>query len=144
MRERRRAQSMVEFALIIPLFLGVILALFDTSRFMATYASMANGVRSGARVGTLTSSTDTQIKDAVVAAVVLADSTTVRNTVTITCSATVGGTYTTCSTRTAGYSVRVSATYPFTWNPLFASVFTGFSISAMTISQQATMTVESP
>ncbi|MBM2810512.1 MAG: TadE-like protein [Chloroflexi bacterium] len=144
MKERRLAQSTVEFALMIPLFLGVILAIFDTAHFMATYASIANGVRSGARVATVTSSTDTQITDAVVAAVVLANTTTVRNTVAITCASSPGGSFSTCATRTAGNSVKVTATYPFAWNPLFASVFAGFNLGTTTISQQATMTVESP
>src|SRR5256885_7370232 len=48
----------VEFALIFPLFIAVFLAVIDTGRFMAAYASISSGVRAGARVATIASATD--------------------------------------------------------------------------------------
>ncbi|HEX8968362.1 MAG TPA: TadE family protein [Chloroflexota bacterium] len=47
---RTRGQSIVEFALVVPLFLLLMLALIDFSRLLFTYISMANGAREMARV----------------------------------------------------------------------------------------------
>lgn len=123
---------MVEFALVFPLFLGVLLSIFETARFMATYAGISNGVRSGARVATVATNSDAVITDAVVAAVVLVDTNTLRNNTTITPS----------PTRTSQSPVTVSTSYPFTWNPAIAGVLGLGGFGSVTIQQQATMTVE--
>jgi Flp pilus assembly protein TadG len=128
-----RAQSMVEFALVFPLFLGLLLAVFDTARFMAVYAGISNGVRAGARMATIPSATDTQIRDTVGGAIILADASTVKSSVSIS-----------PSTRTAFSQVTVSTSYSFTFNPLFAKVFSGFNLNTVTIQQSATATVEGP
>jgi hypothetical protein len=47
---RQRGQSLVEFALVVPLFLLVMLALIDFSRLLFTYVSMTNGAREMVRV----------------------------------------------------------------------------------------------
>ena len=48
--QRRRAQSMVEFALVLPLFLLLLFGLIDFSRLLFTYISLANGTREMARI----------------------------------------------------------------------------------------------
>jgi Flp pilus assembly protein TadG len=53
-RTRQRAQSMLEFALVIPLFLLLLFAMVDFSRLLFTYVSMANGARELARSVTIT------------------------------------------------------------------------------------------
>jgi Flp pilus assembly protein TadG len=52
---RPAAQSMVEFALVMPLFLLLLLAFIDFGRLLFTYASVANGSRELARSMTITS-----------------------------------------------------------------------------------------
>jgi len=48
-RARSRAQSLVEFALVISMFTLVFLAIFDWSRVFGTYLSLANATRESAR-----------------------------------------------------------------------------------------------
>src|SRR6266849_6973140 len=47
---RERAQSVLEFALVVPLFLLLIFGLIDFARLLFTYASLSNGAREMARV----------------------------------------------------------------------------------------------
>lgn len=47
---RDTAQSLLEFALVLPLFLILLFALIDFSRLLFTYVSMSNGAREMARV----------------------------------------------------------------------------------------------
>ena len=53
MKTRGRAQSLVEFAVVVPLFLLLLFALIDFSRLLFTYVSMANGAREMARVASV-------------------------------------------------------------------------------------------
>jgi len=53
-RRRNRAQSLLEFALVIPLFLLLVLALIDFGRLLFSYASLANGTRELSRSMTIT------------------------------------------------------------------------------------------
>jgi Flp pilus assembly protein TadG len=117
----------------IPLFLGLLLCVFETARFMAVYGGISNGVRAGARVATIPNSTDDQIKDTVVAAMILTNTATVRSSVTIT-----------PNTRVPRGSVTVSASYPFTFNPLIHGMISSFGLGTITISQSETATVEGP
>jgi TadE-like protein len=48
--QSRRGQSLVEFALILPILLIVLLGLLDFGRAISAYNSVSNGARSGARV----------------------------------------------------------------------------------------------
>ena len=48
---RFRAQSLIEFALIIPLVLALLLGFFDLGRAVFYYSSLSNAVREGARSG---------------------------------------------------------------------------------------------
>lgn len=60
----RRGQSLVEFALILPILLIFLLGLVDFGRAVAAYNSVSNGSRSGARVAIVD-----QNEDAITAAV---------------------------------------------------------------------------
>ncbi len=55
--QRQRAQSLLEFALLVPFFLLLIFGLVDFSRLLFTYISLANGTRELARVAALPSTT---------------------------------------------------------------------------------------
>jgi Flp pilus assembly protein TadG len=48
-QRRERGQSLIEFALVVPLFLLLMLGLIDFSRLLFTYISVANGAREMAR-----------------------------------------------------------------------------------------------
>jgi len=50
---RESAQSVLEFALVLPLFLLLLFGLIDFSRLVFTYVSLSNGTREMARVGAI-------------------------------------------------------------------------------------------
>src|SRR5438477_10244615 len=61
MRSRRggkrvRAQSMVEFAVVLPAFLILLFALIDFGRLVFTYVSISNGAREMARTAAISQS----------------------------------------------------------------------------------------
>lgn len=49
-RRRGRGQSLVEFALVLPIFLIVVIGVFDLGRAVFSYNTLTNGVREGARL----------------------------------------------------------------------------------------------
>jgi hypothetical protein len=51
---RSRAQSLVEFAVVVPLFLLLMFALLDFSRMLFTYVSLSNATREMARTAAVT------------------------------------------------------------------------------------------
>jgi Flp pilus assembly protein TadG len=56
---RRCAQALVEFALVLPLFLLLVLGVIDFSRLLFTYISLTNGARELARAAALPRSSST-------------------------------------------------------------------------------------
>jgi len=48
--KRRRGQAMVEFALVIPIFLLIFVALFDLGRAVFAYNTLTNAAREGVRL----------------------------------------------------------------------------------------------
>jgi Flp pilus assembly protein TadG len=130
---RSRAQSIVEFALVIPILLGLFLALVDAARFLAIYVGLANGVTSGARVASIPSNSTTAVQNAVVQSIILADTTAIRGSVVIT-----------PAIRVAQNPVTVQASSAFTWNPVIAAVLGTAGLGTVTIVQRATATVEGP
>ncbi len=49
MKMRRSAQAAIEFALVVPIFLFILVVMVDLGRAIFTYASLANAVREGTR-----------------------------------------------------------------------------------------------
>lgn len=49
-RQRRKGQALVEFALVIPIFLLLFVALFDVGRAVFAYNTLTNAAREGARL----------------------------------------------------------------------------------------------
>jgi Flp pilus assembly protein TadG len=49
-RHRRRGQALVEFALVLPVFLALLFGIVDAGRLIFTYNTIANAARTGARV----------------------------------------------------------------------------------------------
>jgi hypothetical protein len=63
-QRRGRGQALVEFALVIPIFLLVVLALFDLGRIAFSYNALTNATREGARLA-IVNQDITSIKDRV-------------------------------------------------------------------------------
>jgi len=65
-RRRRSGQALVEFALILPIFILLLLAVFDVGRAVFIYNGITNGAREGARlaiVNQTTASITTRVTD---------------------------------------------------------------------------------
>lgn len=62
---RESGQAAVEFALIVPMLLLILLGFFDFGRAFFAYSVVSNAAREGARAGIFTSATDTDISGAV-------------------------------------------------------------------------------
>lgn len=50
-RSRKRGQALVEFAIVLPIFLLVVLLIFDAGRAIYFYSAIHNAAREGARYG---------------------------------------------------------------------------------------------
>lgn len=61
-RSRQRGQSLVEFALIFPVLIVILMGVFDLGRVVFAYNSLTNAAREGARLGIVNQS-ETMIKD---------------------------------------------------------------------------------
>lgn len=55
---RARGQTLVEFALVVPIFLLIVLGLFDVGRAVFNYNTVANAAREGARVAIVNQDAD--------------------------------------------------------------------------------------
>jgi Flp pilus assembly protein TadG len=56
-RHRGRGQSLVEFALVLPIFLLMLMGIVDAGRLIYTYNTVSNAARDGARVAIVNQST---------------------------------------------------------------------------------------
>lgn len=54
-----RGQALVEFALILPILLMIVMGIIDFGRMLYLYSQLSNGLREGARYGSLTGPDDT-------------------------------------------------------------------------------------
>ena len=51
MNQKTKAQSLVEFAILLPIFMLVVLGIFDLGRVIYTLSALHNAAREGARYG---------------------------------------------------------------------------------------------
>lgn len=58
-RQRSRGQSLVEFSLVIPIFLLMLIAVFDLGRGVFAYNTLTNAAREGARMAIVNQDKDT-------------------------------------------------------------------------------------
>jgi Flp pilus assembly protein TadG len=63
-RRRTRGQSLVEFALVIPLFILLLVAVFDLGRAVFAYNTLTNAAREGARMAIVNQDTPTIVAEA--------------------------------------------------------------------------------
>jgi Flp pilus assembly protein TadG len=122
-RRRARGQSLVEFALVLPLFLLILAAIVDFGMGLATTITLGNAAREGARLGTVNPNT-TAVEARVRAVAGTLDGT--RLTVTTSCRTPSGSGYTTCSGSgwQPGDSMIVRADYQYRviWPLMFGTV----------------------
>ncbi len=64
-RRSESGQSAVEFALVLPILILILMGVFDFGRAFYAYSVVANSAREGARAGVYSSATDAQIEAAV-------------------------------------------------------------------------------
>lgn len=62
-RRKTSGQTLVEFALLLPLFLLIVMALFEIGRFVFYYGVLNNAVREGTRTAIVQSDCDLRIGD---------------------------------------------------------------------------------
>jgi Flp pilus assembly protein TadG len=110
---RPRGQALVEFALVIPIFLLVLIGLFDLGRAVLAYTSVTNAAREGARLG-IVNQDPNRIKQRAVEQVAIAETADPSVTVAFYDDETLTST---CSTLTVGCSM-VSVTFQTTYRPI--------------------------
>ncbi len=81
-KHEEKGQALVEFALLVPIFLILMFAIVDFGMGFYSWITVTNGAREGARLGAVLASAD-EITDRVYDSVVLADEDT-KMTVTVT------------------------------------------------------------
>lgn len=131
LRKGERAQGLVEFALVLPLFLVLILATIDFGWGLRAYITATNSAREGARIGAVGESS-TNIKNKAVST---------SSGLLTTSNVTVAG-----AQGASGAAVTVSVNYNYNYiTPLggILSTLTGGTIpSPLPISTAATMRIE--
>lgn len=126
---RRRGQALAEFALAIPVFMLVVLALIEAGAFAFTLTSLESVAQRGGRMAALPSTTtESAVQTYVVSQAALAGITVAPSDVAVTCSPSC-----TLATKTSANRVRVVVNY--TYRPLTGIALGGtatFPLSAAT------------
>jgi Flp pilus assembly protein TadG len=102
-RPRRRGAAMIEFALVLPLLVTIMMGIIEFGRAMTVQTILTNAAREGARNAILAGATDTGVQTAVTT--YLSNSgITAGSTTTIT---------PTSNNATSGTVIHVTVSYPF-------------------------------
>ncbi len=127
--KRQRGQSLVEFALVLPLLVLILMGILDFGRAFYAYSVVANSAREGARVGVVAPTTDAEIRAAVR-----------RFTIGLEAIPDAKIAITPSGTRVSGETIRVRVEYDFlAVTPLIDSFLPG---GRLTLFSSATMVVE--
>lgn len=110
LRRGQRGQSLVEFALILPVFILLLAGMIDFGMGLYSYMTIQNAAREGARLG-VTDCTATDCASAVTSKA-QAGAPGLAITVSVTC-AKADGTAEACSSSTSGDSVTVGVSYNY-------------------------------
>jgi Flp pilus assembly protein TadG len=126
--KRRRGQALVEFCLVIPIFLLVLCGIMDFGFLFFDRMTVINASREGARAAAMVSDASTATlvaQQAAVSAAAQGGLSIGMSNVVVTCIAKTGGSID-CATAETGDSIRVSVTYSY--HPFFP-LLAGSSIS---------------
>lgn len=130
-----KGQSLVEFALVLPFLLLILLGAVDLSRAFQTYVVVTNAAREGARWAG-THPTDTDGSSARAIAEASPSNVTLHQPISISCQRYSDNSAISCSGAANGDKVTVIATTDFQ----FASLYL-FHFSSMPVSNSATMAI---
>jgi Flp pilus assembly protein TadG len=111
-RHRTRGQSLVEFALVFPIFIMLLAGMIDFGLGLYSYMTIINAAREGGRLGA-TNCTATDCAGAVSARTTANANGLVLDTVTSTCYVKDTATQEACSASVAGDKVTVAVTYTY-------------------------------
>lgn len=135
---RSRGQSVVEFALTLPIFLWLVIGIFDVGRAVVSHSLLANCAREGTRAGAGPATADATIIAAVNSqSLLLGSFPSVDSSVTITPSSQ--------NQRTSGSNLTVSLSYTFTptVTTMMSNVLGNFkSLTTINMSASSTMVIE--
>ncbi len=131
LRSRERGQALVEFALVLPILLYVVLGVFDLGWGIYAYTVVSSAAREGAHYATL-DMTISRIQDQAVKRAIALNIPT--SSVQVVCAH--SGLSVSCSSDTAATGDTVTVTVPYTFNPL-TLFFTPFTVTG-----KSTMTLE--
>ncbi len=140
-RSRSRAQNLVEFAIVLPIFLGAVLGVFEMGRLMAVQAQLINGVAAAARAAVIKDNPYSTVLTQAKGQMTFLDTSAVNISITDTNGTTVLDSVT--DTRATGSKIKVTGTYTYNLFPAFATlVKAGSGASTFNLSHSAVMTVE--
>jgi Flp pilus assembly protein TadG len=123
-RRRSRGQAMVEFTLILPLLMLLILGIYQFGQTYADYIQVTNAARDGGRKALVSRSDATGVSDVVTAA---------KNATWWLDKTQMGVTVTPAQPWAQGANVTVTVTYPYSINLLGFVVASGTLKSATTV-----------
>ncbi len=124
-RKGERGQTMVEFALVFPVFLLLLFGVLDFGRVVYAYNTISNAAREGARAAVILDNTPDQVKTTVVQKAVSLSLTTANVNVT---------------SRAVGQPVTVTVDYRFT--PIVTAIVDAMGASGIDLHASSTMYVE--
>lgn len=123
-----RGQSLVEFALLLPLLMLILLGILDLGRITASYVILENAAREGARYG----ASNPGDSSGIIARAHSEASGTIINTTQMNVSPS-------CLPCTSGNALTVQVTYPFT----FITTYLFAGLNSISISTQAVFEITS-
>lgn len=135
MRSKARGQSIVEFALILPVLLLLLMGLFDFGRFILAYNTVSDAARDGARVAIVNQKSADICQIAAERAVAIALPTTCAP------NATAVGVYVTSSCGTVAIDCRQTVQVRYQLQPITPML--GAIIGPLTVGASSTVKVES-
>jgi Flp pilus assembly protein TadG len=140
-RTRARAQAIVEFAFVLPVFLLLVFTMIEGARFMMTFALVTDASREGARAATLPSAANvTTVKNTALGrAGGFVPGLTASNISVKQNGTTVTGSFT---NRQADDEMSVTVTYTFTFLIRGFSDNTSFPLSTFVMNSTTTMRSE--
>lgn len=128
-RHARSGQALAEFAMALPIFMLIVIAVFEAGAFTFTYMTVENATQDGGRMAALPDTPDeATVKNYVVSRAAYAPVTLTTTDVTVTVSGCSGSC--TYATRSSGERVRVVTNYNY--QPLLGVVFGGGMTFALT------------
>jgi Flp pilus assembly protein TadG len=138
-RKRQRGAAALEFAIVLPVLILLLVGIVDFGMVMGAQSQVANAAREGARAGALTGSQSQAISAATNGISDMPGATNSGTNVTVACT-TVSGTA--CSltdtTPDTGSTITVTVTYVHTW---LSPVMLGFS-PTITLQGKSQMRIE--